>query len=170
MADDGIVPQGADQGAGQRDESGHGRGRVARQADEEPTVGQAGQQHLRAGGDADAVDQPACVEVAQDAAQVVVRARGGRPGRDEDVDVGVVDLAQQQLLGVGGAHGRVAARAERPDEGRHRGAEGVTDPAVARQAPVEQVRAEDEDADDGRAHDLEVVVPAGGRQREHARA
>ena len=142
---------------------------LAGQAHEEAPVGQPGQEHLRARGDADAVDQPPCVEVAQDAAQVVVRARGGRSRRHEDVDGGVLDLAEQQLVRVRGPDGRVAACAEGAHERGHGGAQGVADAAVAGQPAIEEGRAEDERAHDGRAHDGDVVMPPRRRQREHSR-
>ena len=144
-------------------------GGTAGQAHEEASVGEPGQEHLRARGDADAVDQPACIEVAQDAAQVVVGARGGRPRRHEDVDGGVLDLPEQQLVGVRGPDGRVAACAESAHERGHGGAQGVADAAVAGEPAIEEGRTEDERSHDRRAHDRDVVMPPRRRQREHSR-
>ena len=91
---------------------------------------------------------------------MVVGSGGGRAGRDQHVDVGVVDLCREQVEGVRSADGGVAAGTECADEGGHRSAQRIAHTAVAREPVGQQTRTQHQRADNRGAHDLDAIESA----------
>lgn len=130
---------------GEGEQAGHGSEGVARQADEVPARGQAGQQHGVPGAYRHPVHQHLRVEPAQGGMHMVDGARRGTARRDHHVSGGLREGGVQGVGLVGEMAGRRRLDAQRMQPGGEHRAEGIADPAVPRQPLVQQLVAQDED-------------------------